>query len=169
MRIPLGLMILVVGVGLAGCARKPLHDLRNNSDGPDEFMVEPVKPLTAPTDYDVLPAPTPGGSNLVDLTPTKDAVVALGGRPSIASGVPASDGALVASASRYGVPVNTRASLATEDAEFRRKQGRLSSIKLFPVDRYSQIYQREILNAHDANTAFRRAGVETPTAPPAGE
>lgn len=172
MRIPLGLIIVIVSVGLAGCARKPLHDLRNNSEGPDEFMVLPVKPLTAPTDYDVLPAPTPGGSNLVDQNPGADAIAALGGRASAATasgGVPSSDGALVASASRYGVPSNTRATLAAEDAEFRRRQGRMTSIKLFPVDRYSQIYRREIMNAYDANTAFRRAGVETPTAPPANE
>lgn len=168
MRIPLGLTILVLGIALAGCGRKPLHSMRSNSEGPDEFMVLPVKPLTAPKDYDVLPAPTPGGANLVDQDPMADAVAALGGRPSVlqAKGVPASDGALVASASRYGVPANARAAISQEDAEFRRKQGRMTSIKLFPVDRYSQVYRRQVMNSYEMNERFRQSGFDTPTAPP---
>jgi hypothetical protein len=169
-RIPLGLAILGLSTALAGCASKPLHDIRSDSRGPDEFLVEPVKPLTAPKDYDVLPAPTPGGTNLVDLNPKADAVVALGGRESALNpggGVPSSDGALVASASRYGVPPNTRTVLAEEDAEFRRKQGRMTAIKLFPVDRYSQVYRRQTMDASDVNAAFRSSGFGTPSAPPA--
>ncbi len=168
MRLPL-VLILGLSVGLTACARKPLHDLRSNSEGPDEFLVMPVKPLTAPKDYGALPAPTPGGTNLVDQNPTADAVAALGGRPAAldATGVPASDGALVQTASRYGVPANTRQDLALKDAEFRRKQGRMTSIKLFPVDRYSQVYRRETMDAFEANDAFRRSGFGTPTAPPA--
>lgn len=168
MRIPLGLVILGLVVALAGCSRKPLHDLRSNSTGPDEFLVSPVKPLTAPKNYSELPTPTPGGANLVDQNPAADAIAALGGRPSAldATGVPASDGALVSSASRYGVPSNTRSSLAEADADFRKRQGRMTSIKLFPVDRYSQIYRREIMDSFEANEAFRRAGYGTPTAPP---
>ena len=172
MRISAALIILGVSVAVTGCAQKPLHNLRTNSTGPDEFMVVPVKPLTAPPDYDVLPAPAPGGSNLVDQNPVADAVAALGGRPSAlvpGSGVPSSDRALVASTGRYGVPANTRTAMATEDADFRRKQGRLSSFKLFRVDRYSEVYRREVLNAYGANKAFRRAGAETPSAPPDNE
>ncbi len=170
MRIPLGLIILGVSVALAGCAKKPLHNLRKNSDGPDEFLVMPVKPLTAPKDYDLLPAPTPGGSNLVDQNPQADAVVALGGRASaldVTRGVPASDGALMASTSRYGVPADTRTSLAEEDAAFRKKQGRLSGFKLFPTDRYSQIYKRDTMDAFEAQETFRNSGFGTPSAPPA--
>ncbi len=164
--------VLIVGlsVGLLGCSTKPLHEIRSNSNGPDEFMVVPVKPLTAPQDYDVLPAPTPGGGNLVDQNPQADAVAALGGRPSAleaTGGIPASDSALVANASRYGVPSNTRESLAQRDAEFRKRQARWSGFKLFPVDRYSQVYRREAIDPFPVNEAFRRSGRETPTAPPA--
>lgn len=163
-------LVLGLSVGLLGCSNKPLHDIRNNSDGPDEFMVVPVNPLTAPQDYDVLPAPTPGGKNLVDQNPIGDAVAALGGRPSAlepTTGIAASDQALVASTSRYGVPPNTRESLAQEDAEFRRRQSRWSGFKLFPVDRYSQAYRRQKIEPFEVNEAFRRAGRETPTAPAA--
>ncbi|MFD3190295.1 DUF3035 domain-containing protein [Sedimentitalea sp. HM32M-2] len=169
MRIPLGLMILGMAVALAGCGRKPLHDLRSNSRGPDEFMVLPVKPLTAPQDYDLLPAPTPGGANLVDQTPRADAVVALGGRATALDpdrGVPGSDGALITATGRYGVPANTRTTLAEADAQFRKRQGRMTSIKLFPVDRYRQVYRREIMDPYEANDTFRRSGFGTPTAPP---
>ncbi len=172
MRTRLAFTILGVSLALAGCSNKPLHEIRSNSAGPDEFLVLPVKPLTAPQDYDVLPAPTPGGSNLVDQNPTADAVAALGGRPAAldpSGGVPSSDGALVTTASRYGVPANTRQVVAAEDADFRRTQGRLSGFKLFPVDRYSQVYRRQTLGPFEANAAFRRAGAETPTAPPANE
>ncbi len=169
MRIALGLMILGIGVALGGCAKKPLHDLRTNSQGPDEFMVLPVKPLTAPQDYGALPTPTPGGTNLVDQNPKADAIAALGGRPSAleVTGVAASDRALVASAGRYGVPADTRTALAETDAEFRRRQGRLSGFKLFPVDRYGQIYRREALEPFGVNKRFERAGLGTPSAPPA--
>jgi len=171
MRIPLGTVILGLSVVLAGCGSKSLHDIRSNSEGPDEFMILPVKPLTVPKDYDVLPAPTPGGANLVDRNPKADAVVALGGRASAleANGVPASDGALVASASRYGVPANARASVAEADAQFRKRQGRMTRIKLFPVDRYEQVYRRQAMDPFDANDAYRKAGVATPSSPPEKE
>lgn len=160
-------MILGLSVGVLGCSNKPLHEMRNNSNGPDEFLVEPVKPLTAPRDYDVLPAPTPGGSNLVDLDPRADAVDALGGSPEAlkVAGVPASDQALVTSSSRYGVTPGTREQLAQEDAEFRKRQARWSGFKLFPVDRYSQAYRRNNLEPFPVNEAFRRSGRKTPTAP----
>jgi hypothetical protein len=128
----------------------------------------PVKPLTAPSDYDLLPAPTPGGTNLVDRNPQAEAIAALGGRPEAlnAGAVPASDRALVANSDRYGVTPGIRGTLAQEDAEFRRQQARWSGFKLFPVDRYSQAYRRYELEPFEVNEAFRRSGRETPTAPP---
>jgi hypothetical protein len=57
--------------------------------------------------------------------------------------------------------------LAEEDAEFRRQQGRMTAIKLFPVDRYSQVYRRQTMDASDVNTLFRNSGIGTPSAPPA--
>lgn len=168
MRLSLGTIILGLTVAIAGCSNKGLRDLQSNSDGPEEFMVMPVKPLTSPKDYAVLPAPTPGGGNLVDLHPTSDAIVALGGRPTALDGaaVPAADGALVAQASRYGVPADTRASLATEDAEFRKKQAKWTRVRLFPVDRYEQAYRKQALDPYPIAERYREAGATTPTAPP---
>jgi len=162
------IVTLAMTLGLSGCASTGLRSLQTNSEGPDEFLVMPVKPLTAPKDYDVLPAPTPGGTNLVDQNPIADAVVALGGRASAleANGVPASDGALVAQAGRYGVPPDTRVALAEADAEFRRRQSRMTRFRLFRVDRYEQAYRREVMDPFEANDRFRRAGIATPSAPP---
>lgn len=169
MRIPLSVIILAGAVSVAGCSNKGLRDLRAPGTGPDEFMIMPVKPLTQPPDYQVLPAPTPGGGNLTDQHPGQDAVAALGGRPEAmsAGGVSASDGALVAATGRYGVPSNIRASLAEQDAEFRKRQGRMTRIKLFPVDRYSQAYRKQAMDAYAQTEAFRRKGFGTPTSPPA--
>lgn len=168
MRFPLFLAFLVTLVAVAGCAKRPLHDLRKPGNGPDEFMIQPVKPLTAPKDYAVLPAPTPGAANLTDPNPKADAVVALGGRASALepTGVPSSDAALVTASSRYGVPQNTRASINQEDADYRRRQGRMTSLRLFPVDRYEQVYRRQAMDPFTTNEAFRNAGYPTPTAPP---
>lgn len=168
MRMPLVAIILGLALVVSGCTDKGLRTLRTNSNGPDEFMVLPVKPLTAPKNYRDLPPPTPGGSNLVDQHPNADAVVALGGRAEalVPNGVPASDGALVAASSRYGVPSNIRATLDESDAEFRRRQGRMTQIKLFPVDRYAQAYRREALDPFGASSWYRAHGANTPTSPP---
>ena len=161
-------MILVVVLGLAGCSRSGLRQLESPSPGPDEFLILPVKPLTAPTDYNSLPTPTPGGSNLVDQHPIADAAAALGGNPKAYedNGVPAADGVLVAQASRYGVPPGTRATLAEADAKFRKRKAFLANIRLFKVDRYEQSYQRESIDPFTQAGRFQAAGVRIPTAPP---
>lgn len=165
------LVALGVATALAGCSDKGLVQIRSAGDGPDEFMVLPVEPLEPPPDYEVLPAPSPGGTNRVDTNSKAEAVAALGGRPSAlnATSIPASDGALVNYSSRYGVPGNIRESLAVADAEFRRRQGRGTRLKLFPVDRYEQAYRRERTDPFQETWRFRRIGAETPTAPPEDE
>ncbi len=158
--------------GLGGCANKGLRTLTSNGPGPDEFLVLPVKPLSKPDSYQTLPAPTPGGVNLVDPNPRADAIVALGGRASALdpnAPIPGSDGALVNAASRYGVTPDIRQSLAEQDARFRKQQARLSSIKLFRVDRYNQAYRRQALDPFVEARRFQRAGIATPTAPPENE
>jgi len=168
MRIPLGAIILSGTLVLSGCASKGLRQFETAGAGPDEFMILPNKPLTAPKDYAVLPAPTPGGVNLVDQNPLADAVVALGGRASALEpkGVPASDGTLVAQASRYGVPSNTRVALTEEDAKFRKRKKRFSGFRLFSSDRYTQVYSREALDRFGETKKFRNAGFPTSSSPP---
>lgn len=167
MRIPTAAIMVLAAIAVSACNKATLHDIRNQGDGPDEFGILPAKPLTAPQDYAFLPAPTPGGTNLTDRDPTAEAVEALGGRVSDSTQIPSSDGALVTASSRYGVEPGVRESLAAEDEKFRKKQGRLTAIKLFPVDRYEQVYRKQKLNPFDKASAYRRAGYETPTSPPA--
>lgn len=166
MRVLIG--VFFAAIALAGCAQKSLHDIRQTGEGPDEFSVIPAKPLNAPSDYAFLPPPTPGGANLTDRDPGGEAIAALGGKPSAAraGGVPSSDGALVTASSRYGVEQNVRSAVETEDAEFRRKRGRLTGIRLFPVDRYGQVYSKQTLDPFDQAERYRAAGAITPTSPP---
>ena len=163
-RIALIIAVLIV----AGCSNQGLRDLRSNTGGPDEFMVLPSKPLSAPESYSELPPPTPGGANLTDPQPVSAAVAALGGRAGalVDQGVPSSDSALVSYASRNGVPTGVRETLAEEDAAFRKRRGRLTQFRLFPEDRYRQVYDRQLLDSWAEERRFRRAGIATPSAPP---
>lgn len=167
---PASSLILILALSLAACGgNSGLRDLRDPAAGPEEFGIVPNKPLETPNNYKALPAPTPGQANLVDATPKQDAIAALGGNPARLNdtGVPRGDSALVASASRYGVPANIRATTSAEDADFRRRRGRFTNIRLFKTDRYVQVYKNQILDSQGMLDASRRAGRKTPTAPPA--
>lgn len=169
MRARVASLITIAALAGAGCSDKGLMDLRAPGDGPDEFMLEPVKPLTQPRDYSFLPPPTPGGPNLTDRHPVAEATEELGGRPPAPgdTAVPSSDGALVSAASRYGVPANARQVIDEEDAEFRKRQARWSRVRLFPVDRYSQAYRKQALDPFRQTQLFRNRNAGTPSAPPA--
>ncbi len=168
MRLIRGLMALTVTLALGACANTGLRDLRGTSDGPDEFIVTPTKPLQEPDSYSALPAPTPGQANLVDLRPLEDSASTLGGRRGSATGpVPASDGAVVNHASRFGRTADIRATLAAEDEAFRKRRGRFTQYRLVPVDRYNQAYKRQAIDAQKVAAGYRRAGVPTPSSPPA--
>ena len=161
-------VILLIPLILGACANKGLRDLRTNSSGPDEFMIQPGKPLEAPANYQSLPTPTPGQSNLTDRSALDEGVVAFGGRPqSDTAGIPASDGALVRHVSRLGVRANIREDLAERDATFRKRKARFTQIRIVPVDRYNQAYKRQSLDADAEARRWRRAGARTPSAPPA--
>ena len=163
--------VLIAVFAVSACSNQGLRDLRSNSGGPDEFLILPSKPLTAPANFAELPEPTPGGTNLTDPQPKADAIAALGGRPSALNdqGVPASDAALVAHVSRNGVPQGVRTTMAQEDEAFRKRRGRLTQFRLFPVDRYNQVYNRQKLDPFAEERRFRRAGIATPTNPPERE
>ncbi len=159
--------LILITLGLTACGDKGLRNLRTDSAGPDEFLLQPVKPLEAPANYTELPSPTPGQANLTDRSAVSEGVAALGGRtgdPNAA--IPASDGALVQHVSRRGVDPNIRAELAEADAAFRKRRGRFGQIRLVPTDRYDDVYRRFILNARSEAAKWRRAGARTPSSPP---
>ena len=151
---------------VSACANTGLRNLEQQGEGPDEFIVQPVKPLQQPENFNNLPQPTPGQSNLADARPLAEGVAALGGRLDQGGAVPAADSGLVGYAGRFGVNSGIRQQLASEDADFRRRRGRLTQIRLVPVDRYAQVYQRQALDPQREAARYRRAGVPPPTAPP---
>jgi hypothetical protein len=161
-------LIILLPLVLAACANQGLRDLRNNTDGPDEFMIQPVKPLERPDNYNTLPVPTPGQANLTDRSAINEGIIAFGGRPDAADGaIPASDTGLVRHATRFGVDPTIRAELAAADAEFRRRKARFTQFRIVPTDRYYQAYRRESLDQNAEWRRWRRAGARTPSAPPA--
>ena len=165
-----GILTGLALVALTACSAgiRPLHDLRVNSEGPDEFSVVPVAPLTLPSDLNTLPTPTPGGSNITDPNPTGDAIAALGGRPAaaFAGGIPSSDAALVATTGRYGVAAGIRAELAAADAAFRARRQYTQFFNILGSDNYFASYSAERLDAYAELARFRALGIATPTAPP---
>lgn len=169
MRISPGIVVLFCALAVSACGEKNLRVLQSGSTGPDEFLVLPGKPLTPPTDYAALPAPTPGGTNLSDATPKHDLVATLGGRPSAldaGSGIPAGDGALVTAASRYGVEPGVRQTLAAQHKKDVDKARRTGRLKIVPVDRYKQAFEKEALDPYLVTEQFRRSGFGTPSSPP---
>lgn len=160
-------LVIATTLVLTACGEPQLMGL-STSDGPDEFLIVPGKPLEKPKNYAELPAPTPGSSNLTDATPFDDAAIALGGRAiaSAQGGVPSSDGALVNHARRFGSQENVREVLAAEDLEFRkRNRGRLL-IRLTGQDRYYDAYDELWLDRYTELERLRAAGVKTPSPPP---
>ncbi len=159
--------LVLIPLALGACANNGLRDLQNVSDGPNEFMIQPAKPLEKPTSYSDLPPPTPGQGNLTDRSALNEGIVAFGGKPETAgAGIPASDGALVQHASRLGVAANIRTDLAQSDAKFRKRKARFTQFRIVKVDRYNQAYRRLTLDADSEAARWRRAGARTPSSPP---
>lgn len=157
---------LLVALMLAGCGNRTsdvtrLHNLKSPHDGPDEFAIMPVKPLSMPEDLAALPSPTPGTKNLADQTPLDDAVAALGGRP----GAGVSDAALVAATTRGGVAPTIREDLAAEDLRLRQRRGALPLERLFRTPVYGRVYRRQALTPRQELEEFRDRGARTPAVP----
>lgn len=167
-------LIAVALVALGACSKRGdgetnLRDLRLNRGSPEEFAIIPNKPLETPPSFTELPQPTLGQGNRTDVTPLKDAVAALGGNPARldVTGAPSSDGALVSSATRFGVQSNIRGVLADEDLAFRKRKS-LFNWKLVKDDEYNRAYQSQTLDAYEWLRQVRKPGsnVRTPSAPP---
>lgn len=163
--------MLCVAVVLSACSRgdEVPQLLTVRTDGPDEFAILPTKPLQAPDDYTVLPRPTPGGANLVDPTPNADAVAALGGNPARLQrdNATSGDGAILSHTSRFGRMAGIRSTLAAADEDFRRQNDGRVLERLFNTNIYYRAYESQSLDAYNELERFRRAGVRTPSAPPA--
>lgn len=159
-------VLILIPLALSACADRGLRQVTHDGDGPDEFMIAPVKPLEEPSNYNTLPVPTPGQSNLTDRSAVAEGIVAFGGRPDTGTTVPASEAALVQHASRLGVTPGVRLELAQADAAFRKRKGRFTRIRLVPVDRYNQAYRSQSLDALAEEARWQRAGARTPSAPP---
>ena len=59
-------LISLIPLALAACSNQGLRDLQPTSDGPDEFLIQPVKALERPDNLNALPTPVPGQANLTD-------------------------------------------------------------------------------------------------------
>lgn len=143
-----------------------LYALRSTSGGPDEFAILPTKPLEMPEDMAALPPPTPGAANRADPTPRADAVAALGGN--VAAQGRGADGGVVRYATRYGVDPAIRQELAVADEAYREGKGPRLLERWANLTVYYRAYQPLALNPQAELERFRRAGVRTPSAPPAG-
>jgi hypothetical protein len=153
---------------LAACGGRGDPQLMNltSGQGPDEFAIVPPKPLELPESLTDLPEPTPGGGNLTDRQPENEAIVALGGSPSAAGGIPSGDAALYAHAARFGVDGGIRSTIAAEDLEWRRDNRGRPLEKLFNVNVYYKAYRKQRLDQQAELARWRRLGIRTPSAPP---
>jgi hypothetical protein len=155
-------------ITLAACGGKGDPQLMNlrSGPGPDEFAIVPPKPLALPENLGELPEPTPGGLNRTDQNPEADAAIALGGNPKAAGGIPAADSALYAHAGRFGVDGGIRATLASEDLEWRRDNNGRILERLFNVNVYYKAYRKYRLDQQAELARWRALGVRNPSAPP---
>ena len=161
-------LLAVLVLSACGNGTPQLMNLRAG-EGPDEFGIVPPKPLEMPESLSELPEPTPGGSNRTDRDPEGEAAIALGGRPGAAGGIPSGDSALYAHAARFGVESGIRATLASEDLEWRRdNQGRILE-RLFNVNVYYKAYRDQRLDQQAELLRWRKLGLRTPSAPPRKE
>jgi hypothetical protein len=158
---------LLAALLLSACgdAAPDLMNLRSG-EGPDEFGIVPPKPLAMPESLAALPEPTPGGSNRSDRNPEDEAVVALGGKPGAAGGIPAGDNALFAHAARYGVDSGIRSTLASEDLQWRRDNNGRVLERVFNVNVYYRAYRDQSLDQQAEIERWRAKGIRTPSAPP---
>ena len=170
MRAGYGRAVIAVAamVTLAACGGNGDPRLMNlrSGQGPDEFAIVPPKALEMPESLSDLPEPTPGGYNRTDQNPEADAAVALGGKPSAAGGIPAGDSALYAHAARFGVDGGIRATLASEDLEWRRDNNGRPLERLFNVNVYYRAYSKQRLDQQTELARWRKLGVRTSSAPP---
>ncbi|CUH16066.1 hypothetical protein JSE7799_00339 [Jannaschia seosinensis] len=158
-------MAAALALGLVGCGggEPDLLTLRKADSTPDEFSILPTRPLQSPPPGAGLPPPTRGGGNRADPAPQAEAIASLGGNPAAGA---QGDGALIATATRYGLSDNIRGQLAAEDLAFRRANDGLLLERLFDLNVYYRAYQVQALDQYAELERLRRFGVRTVAAPP---
>lgn len=166
------LALTLITFAIAACGRNDgvLTRIKNDGNGPDEFAILPTGPLQTPESYNSLPPPTPGAANLVDPNPRAAGIAALGGNPAVtvpSGAVSSADGGLVNHTSRFGVTPGVRRDLAAEDAQVRRRHGRVNIFNIGPNDDYTDAYRKQWLDAQAEQRRLTQRGVVTPSAPPA--
>jgi hypothetical protein len=156
-------LVLVLGISLSACEGGP-------QKGPDEFGVLPTKPLEYPEDTSTLPAPNAGGINRADQRPLEDGAVALGGKADRLTGTTifSHETALLSATGRHGITSDIRNVLATEDADFRkRNKGRILE-RWVGADIYNLRHKEFRLDEYAELLRLQKLGIRTPTAPPKG-
>lgn len=170
MRLPTTLLTMTV-LALAACSTDPhLMNIQHGQSSPDEFAILPTKPLQMPESLNVLPPPTPGGSNITDPTPEADAIAALGGNGGFVGqrGVGTNDGALLAYTGRLGRDSNIRQVTAQEDVAYRSRHSRKLLEVLARSNVYYRAYKPMTLDSWTEVERWRAAGAQTPNNPPKG-
>ncbi|KAB7614308.1 DUF3035 domain-containing protein [Amylibacter sp. SFDW26] len=164
------IFMLALGFLVAACGRGESifdknGDFKIRDAGPDEFSIIPTKPLEIPEDTVTLPEPTLGSKNRVDLEPDRDAITALGGNPErLDSELIASDEqALIAAASRSGVPGNIRDQIDADAKVIAKKRKPRFFQRWIGHDGRLQTYKSESLDPVLETDRLRRQGVRTPS------
>ena len=158
----LGVFVTLFLIAACSSDDARLRDLYDVGTGPEEFAVLPSKPLIIPSNLRELPVPDETVGNLADPTPKRDLIEKLGGSLDESKIVPKKDKGLLNYVSRAGVNSNIREELAVEDRKFLRRMVVFTSVKLFRVDRYNQIYRNMTLSAPKELERWRSLGVRTP-------
>ena len=158
----LGVFVTLFLIAACSSDDARLRDLYDVGNGTEEFAVLPSKPLIIQSNLREWSVPDETVGNLADPTPKRDLIEKLGGSLDESKIVPKKDKGLVNYVSRAGVNSNIREELAVEDRKFLRRMGVLTSVKLFRVDRYNQIYRNMTLSAPKELERWRSLGVRTP-------
>ncbi len=162
-------LALIVLVSACSRGEPNLMQIGRGQTSPDEFLIQPSKPIEMPKDMAALPPPIIlGGQNRADATPVQDAVAALGGNPARVreDGRLSSDTALLRQTTRYGTDPQIRSDLGLADLEYRRKnRGRLLE-RWTRQPTYYKVYKKDELNQHGTTALARQRGLPTPAVPP---
>ena len=145
-----------------------LFSLKNLNNGPDEFSLVTLRAIQMPTDFSILPKPTPGGGNLTDQNPQQDVIVALGGSLTVKTNLIQKDDKLLEeTASRFGVMKNIRNELALEDAKFRTENRGLLLERWVNKNVYFKAYASMTLDSNQELERLSKLGVKILAIPPA--